>query len=125
MNCLQALRSLSADQIAVRHNPMSPRYQRAGTRIDYILRLGSELGQREHDELPPHEALETAVWAPPPSGAGPGYYACFRLELDDAYPVFAVLFAFYDGTDKAPGFSTLADARAFARAHGFDHEDQD
>lgn len=124
MNCLQALRSLSADQIAVRHNPMSGRYQRAGTRINYLLRHGSNLGQREHDEWPPHEAMEAALWAPPPSGNGHGYYACFRVEFDDGYPVFAVLFAFYDGTDKAPGFSTLADAKAFAQAQGFTDEDQ-
>ena len=69
--------------------------------------------------------MELAVWAPPPSGSGHGYYACFRIEFDETFPVFAVLFAFYDGMDASQGFSQLSEARAFARAHGFHDEDED
>jgi hypothetical protein len=69
--------------------------------------------------------MELAVWARPPSGAGHGYYACFRIEFDDGFPVFAVLFAFYDGTDGSPGFAQLSAARAYARSQGFQDEDQD
>ena len=125
MKLLLALRQLNADQIAVVHNPMSTRYRRAGTRVDYLVRHGVSLGRREHDSLPPSDALEVALWAPPPSGSGRGYYACFRVEFDDGYPVFAVLFAFYDGTDASPGLSNLSDARAYARTQGFQDEDQD
>ena len=125
MNCLLALRELGSDQTAVLHNPMSARYQRAQARLEYLRRHASYLGQREHDDLAPDEALEFAVWAPPPSGTGKGYYACFRLEFEDGYPVFATLFAFYDGTDGSPGFTNLHAARAFAQSEGFMYEDQD
>jgi len=123
---LDALRHLNPEQIAVVHDPMTPRYQRAGVRLGYLLVHGVFLGHRGHDDLAEDQCVEVAVWAAAPSGVGDGYYACFRLFLDEYGAVeFAVLFAFYDGRDASPGFATAELARTYSLTQGFHDEDQD
>ena len=123
MTWLDALQHLNSQQIAVRHEPMTPRYQRAAVRLAYGISNGVYLGARPHDELPNDQAVEIAAWAARPSGRGSGYYACFRLFLELDTPVFAVLFAFYDGLDNSPALSTIHAARGLALSEGF-HDDQ-
>ncbi|MEZ4227507.1 MAG: hypothetical protein R3B13_41595, partial [Polyangiaceae bacterium] len=61
-----------------------------------------------------------AAWAPPPTGRGSGYYWCVRLHLDEHERVeLAVLYCFYDGTERSPGFRSLNDASAYSADHGF------
>jgi hypothetical protein len=118
MDWLARLRSLGPDQVFVRHVPMTPRYGRAAQKLRYVLRASTVLGVRataRHGT----DAVEIATWAPAPSGPGHGYYACFRIFLEGGRPSSAVLFRFYDGTDKSPGFKSLDSAKAYAAAQGF------
>ena len=123
MTWLDSLLELNPQQLAVIHDPMTARYQRAGTLLRYLLKHGVYLGSRPHDEQ--DDALEIAAWAPPVSGRGPGYYACFRIYLEFGAPSFAVLFAFYDGTDRSPAFRSVDDARAFSSTQEFSDEGED
>jgi hypothetical protein len=59
--------------------------------------------------------IEIAVWAPSAQGLGPGYYACFRIFIEDGIATTAVLFCFYDGNESSPNLSTLQDAQALHR----------
>lgn len=118
MDWLAELRSLGPEQVFVRHVPMTPRYGRAAQKLRYVLRASSVLGERASARHGT-DAVEIATWAPPPSGHGHGYYACFRVFLKEGRPSAAVLFSFYDGTDKSPGFKSVDAAKAYAAAQGF------
>jgi hypothetical protein len=124
MHWLNVLRALPASRRAVQHQPETPRYARARTKLRYVLERGTFLGVRQ-SEL--HRgAVEVALWAPPGHGRGPGYYCCFRIFHARRKEQFAVLFCFYDGTEGSPGFKSVGSARTFASAHGFggtSHED--
>lgn len=120
MNWLDVIRDLSPQQRAVQHQPETPRYSRARSKLRYVLNQGIYLGQRP--ESWNREAVEIAIWAPPGHGRGPGYYACFRLYLEEEAATFAVLFCFYDGTENSPGFRSADAAREYAIAQGFEKE---
>jgi hypothetical protein len=112
-----AVSQLPPSHQIVAHEPETPRYQRAGQKLRHVVREGVYLGLSGD---PDDGLLEIAVWAPSDRGRGPGYYCCFRLFIEEGLVSAAVLFAFYDGTDESsPGFSTLQEARAFARSNGF------
>jgi len=64
-------------------------------------------------------AVEVALWASPPTGRGYGFYSCFRLLREAGVVTAAVLFCFYDGTERSPGFRTESAAQSFARSQGF------
>lgn len=118
MNWLEALQALSSRQRAVEHQPETPRYARARTKLRYLVERAIYLGERPN---PLHQnCVEIAVWVPPGHGRGPGYYGCFRMYLEDNMPVFAVLFCFYDGTEGSPGFRSLDAAGVFAVENGFE-----
>ena len=123
---LERIRALSRDRRIVQHEPETPRYARARLRFDYILTAASVLGVRatEHPAV-----VEVALWAPPPAGRGAGFYSCIRVYLDESGGVvFAVLFCFWDGTERSRGFHSIAAATTHARQEGFkeDHaEDED
>ena|GEM_PF-5745255 len=53
MNWLDSLLHLNPEQIVVRHEPMTPRYQRAGQWLRFLVVKGIYLGQREHDDFSP------------------------------------------------------------------------
>ncbi|NOY25901.1 MAG: hypothetical protein GXP62_08525 [Oligoflexia bacterium] len=98
---------------------MTPRYDRAAQKLDYIVRDARLLGVRPAESQDPLVA-EIAVWTRAPSGAGCGYYACFRLFLDDQErPVYTCLFCFYDGTGASPCIKAFESAAAFAATNGF------
>jgi len=119
---LASLQVLTPEQIYVHHVPVTPRYGRAAQKLRYLLRASSALGQRAsaHRDA---EAVEIATWAPP-QGRGHGYYACFRIFIEKGEPSVAVLFSFYDGTDKSPGFKSMAAAQAYAATQGFEKTDE-
>ena len=123
MDCIAELQALGPEQIFVQHFPMTPRYGRAAQKLRYILRASSVLGQRAVAD-PGIDAVEVAVWAPPPYGRGHGYYVCFRVFMEDGQPSAAVLFCFYDGTGKSPGFRSMSSAMAYAVAQGFQRADE-
>jgi hypothetical protein len=114
---LQEVRALPARAVYVRHEPATPRYGRAQAKLRWLLRESTVIGRRDADYP---GAVEIAAWARSPSG-GFGYYSCFRLFLgEDREVVAAVLFCFYDGTEKSPGFRSARSARDFALLHGFE-----
>lgn len=117
MDWLQELRNLPPNRRAVQHHPETPRYARARAKLRYIIERGIFLGIRQHALS--GNAVEVAVWAPPGHGTGAGYYCCFRLLLEQEEVAFAVLFCFYDGTERSPGFKGVSAARTFAAANGF------
>ena len=120
MDWLEVIRNLFPRQRAVEHNPETPRYSRARSKLRYVLERGFYLGERQN---PLHEnSVEIAVWAPPGHGRGSGYYCCFRIFLEDNEVTFTVLFCFYDGTEGAPGFKSIDSARVFAVSNGFNGE---
>jgi len=123
MDWLKAVRELPTCQCAVQHQPETPRYARARTKLRYVLERGTYLGVRQSQLHP--QAMEIAVWAPPGHGRGAGYYCCFRVFLDQDHVDFTLLFCFYDGTEGSPGFKSVGSARTFATSNGFrsvDHE---
>jgi hypothetical protein len=114
---LERIRKLSADQVFVERNPPTPRYGRAQSKLAYLIREARLLGTRAVPRHP--DRLEVAVWARPASGRGHGYYACFRLFFEEEAIIAALLFAFYDGTERSPGFKSFDAAAQFAAGHGF------
>lgn len=122
MSWIAKLRALGPERIYVQHSPMTPRYGRAAQKLRYVLRASSVLGQRALVG-PDTDAIEIATWAPPQHGRGHGYYACFRIFRHEGEPSAAVLFCFYDGTDKSPGFKSINAATVYAVAQGFDQTD--
>ena len=114
---LHDVRALPARSVFVRHEPPTPRYGRAQAKLRYLLRESVVIGRRDADYP---GAVEIAAWARPPSG-GFDYYSCFRLFLGDEREIMmTVLFCFYDGTEKSPGFRSARSAGDFAHAHGFE-----
>lgn len=109
---------LAEDQRAVLHHPETPRYGRARAQLPYLLRASTALGVRS-GEAGSAVSVELAAWVPHPAGRGHGFYSCFRLVLEDHVVVYAILFCFYDGTERSPGFRTPEAARAFPRSQGF------
>lgn len=115
MNYLDQIKMLSSRQLAVEHQPETPRYSRARSKLRYVVDQGRYLGKREVGE----RTLEIAVWTSPEQGRGTGYYSCFRIYFKNDEVIFAILFCFYDGTEKAPGFRSIESARSFAKSEGF------
>lgn len=113
MDWLEWLRGLGGDQLFVAHEPLTPRYERAGLRLPYLLRTATLLGERDGET---DGSIEIATWSPPPTGRGPGLYACFRIFRRQS---LCVLFCFYDGTEKSPAIKSISGARAYARSHHF------
>ena len=118
------LQRLPVDRVVVAHEPHTPRYDRAGAKRGYVTREGQYLGWRSA-ESNQEISVEIAVWAPNPSGRGPGFYTCFRLYHRDQVVGLALLFAFYDGSEKSPALKSLDSAMALARRHGFSLKNHD
>lgn len=114
---LSEIRALPKSRVFVEHNPPTPRYGRASAKLAYLLRHANLLGWRQVSDS--DERVEIGVWAQNAEGRGPGYYACFRLYLDGDVVSLALLFCFYDGTEKSPGFRSLEAATEYSRSSGF------
>ena len=117
-DALASLRSLPAASRIVSHRPETPRYARARVQLAYVVSRSVALGVRAGEAGLP-VAVEIALWVSPPSGRGYGFYSCFRLLRDAGVVTAAVLFCFYDGTERSPGFRTETAAQSFARSQGF------
>lgn len=115
---LDRVRDLPPERVFVQHNPPTARYGRAQVKLGYVLREAHYLGVREAEGS--QTRLEIATWTRAPSGRGFGYYACFRLYFDKDVLAAAMLFCFYDGTERSPGFKSLEAALQYARARGFE-----
>ena len=117
-NWLGVLKELPLDLVSVAHQPMTPRYSRALDKRIYLLREGVLLGERSASFK---QAVEIALFAENPNGnKKPGYYACVRIFLDEKRTVLsAVIFCFYDGTEKSPGFKNVDAALKYALEGGF------
>jgi hypothetical protein len=117
-NWLDALQKLPLDLVSVAHQPMTPRYSRAIDKRIYLLREGVLLGERSASYK---QAVEVALFAENPNGnKKPGYYAGVRIFLDEKKTVLsAVIFCFYDGTEKSPGFKNVDAAFKYALEGGF------
>lgn len=115
---LALLKQLPLSHVLVQHRPRTPRYDRAGSKLPYLLRESRLLGHRK--PMPSSDTpVEIALWAPNPNGKGAGFYSCFRLFLLDGSPTLAQLFAFYDGTERSISLKSLSAALEFSRSHGF------
>lgn len=117
-NWLAALNELPLDLVSVAHQPMTPRYSRALDKRIYLIREGVLLGERSASY---NNAVEIALFAENPNGSKkPGFYACIRLFLDEKKTVLsAVIFCFYDGTEKSPGYKCVDSALKYALEGGF------
>ena len=115
---LAKLQQLPLSHVLVQHKPRTPRYDRAGSKLQYVLRESQFLGHRKPTPLS-NTPVEIALWAPNPNGKGAGFYSCFRLFLQDDSPTLAQLFAFYDGTERSISLKSLSAALAYSRSHGF------
>lgn len=115
---LDEVRKLPRERVFVQHNPPTPRYGRAQAKLGYLLEASTLVGVRPHETLP--HCFEVAAWAPRPEGRGHGYYTCFRLFLERDNVTLALLFCFYDGTERSPGLRSLDAARELARSNGFE-----
>jgi hypothetical protein len=115
---LAALRELPLDLVSVAHQPMTPRYSRALDKRIYLLREAVLLGERSANYK---QAIEIALFAENPNGnKKPGYYACMRIFLDEKRAVLsAVVFCFYDVSEKSPGFKNVDTALKYALEGGF------
>ena len=118
MDWFSALCSLPPTCRAVRHRPLTPRYARASQKLAYIIDSCQFLGQQPDPER--RHAMLVAVWAPPSTGRGSGYYACFRIRFSKDNATSAILYCFYDGTDGSPPLKSAESASHFARKHGFE-----
>ena len=118
MNWFSTLRNLPPSCRAVSHQPLTPRYSRANQKLDYLISNGVYLGCRADPER--RNVVLIAVWAPPSTGRRGGYYACFRIRLEEEKASWAILYCFYDGTDGSPSFKTEESAALFARTNGFE-----
>ena len=115
---LSEIRALPKSRVFVQHNPPTPRYGRAASKLGYLLRSAVVLGVRREGAA--DERVEISVWAPNAEGRGTGYYGCFRLYFERDAVSLALLFCFYDGTEKSPGFRSVGAAREYSRASGFE-----
>jgi hypothetical protein len=111
---------LPRQNIIVKHNPPSPRYERAAQQKDLILSHGKTVGVAPADDDP--LVVEIVVWTEPLRAGCYGLYVVFRIFCRENYqPYFAVLFCFYDGKDKGRGqgerkFKSEESARFFMRS---------
>lgn len=121
MDWLGQIRGLPSRAVGVHHEPLTPRYRRAGIKLRYILIKSTVLGARTDPERR-DSAIEIACWAPPGHGRGPGYYTCFRLFFEGDLLTRATLYCFYDGSQDCPGFKALESAQAYAESNGFRSE---
>lgn len=118
MDWILALRAVPPEWCIVSHQPETPRYARARQKLRHLVH-GSELVGHQVD-LERVRTHQIAVWAAPHSRRDPGYHDCFRITLDQhGAPDRAVLFCFYDGSDRSPSFRSAEAARAFALNQGF------
>lgn len=117
MDWIEELRRLPPERRAVWHQPETPRYTKARQKLSYLVRQSVLLGEQPDPERASAHLL--ALWAPPESGSGAGYYSCFRVFLEEGVLTFAVLYCLYDGSERSPGFRSLDAARGYAEAHGF------
>lgn len=117
MGWLEDVRNLPPERRAVLHRPETPRYSRARSKLPYLLRASNFLGEQPDPER--EFVLLIALWAPPESGRGHGFYSCLRLFFEGETVGVAVLYTFYDGTERSPGFRSLEAATAYAEANGF------
>ena len=124
MNPQYDLRKLPPETVDVWHKPMTERYFRAVIKRKMIIKDGIFLGTRQPEAK---KAKEIAIWLQNPSGRKRcGYYTNFRFFYSTkGEPLSAVLFCFYDGTDKSPCFRTLGSAKAFAKNEGFHVQKED
>lgn len=121
MSWLESIRSLPLSRLAVHHEPETPRYRRARSKVLYLLNASELLGVRPADYP---GAVELALWAPAPSGRGNGYYSCLRVFVSqDREATAGLFFCFWDGTEASPGFRSLDAARAHAISDGFRSDD--
>lgn len=114
---LAEVQRLTKERIFVQHNPPTPRYGRALAKLAYLIKESAYLGVRPYETA--IGRVEIALWAPNPEGRGSGYYSCFRLFLEREVVTAALLFCFYDGTEKSPAFRTLTAAAEYARFNTF------
>lgn len=118
MDWLALLRGIPEERRLVMHEPETPRYRQARMRLRYIVDSAEYLGMQCDPER--ERAVLVAVWAPPGHGRGAGYYCCFRIFFgEDGMPTFAVMYCFYDGTERSVSLKSLSAARAYARRHRF------
>ena len=115
---LSDLRSLPLRQVAVRHEPMTKRYQYAAEKMERILDNSAYVGM--HAVSLPH-VIEVALFLENERNTKkPGWYSCFRLFYStDERILSATLFCFYDGTEKSPAIYSLDAARAYAKDGGY------
>ncbi len=121
---LEALRALPPTHVYVQHEPPTPRYGRAQAKLRHIVRASHFLGWRP-GRGSGEGAVDIALWCPPPHGRGYGYYTCFRLLRSGDDVLAAILFCFYDGTAKSPGFKSRSAAQGYAESRGFEREDHE
>ena len=118
MDWLALLRAIPEERRIVMHQPETPRYRRARTRLRYVVDSAEYLGVQTDPER--SDAVLVAVWAPPGHGRGAGYYCCFRIFFGEGgVPEFAVMYCFYDGSERSVSLKSLSAALAFARGHHF------
>lgn len=119
-NWMADLRTLPDTHLTVQHNPMSLRYSRALNKLWLVVRDGQLLGHREMDR----HISEIAVWCNSGVEKRCGYYACFRIfydKIDNASS--AIMFCFYDGTEKSPCMKSVSSAQTYAKSEGFKLEE--
>ncbi len=114
---LGEIRRLPSSKRAVVHEPETPRYSQARTKLRYLINQGIYIGFQKSPEK--HREIEIAVWAPPDAGKRSGHYGCFRVFFKGGEVLSAVLFCYYDGTEGSPGFTSREKAQVFARQQGF------
>lgn len=115
---MSEIQRLPPEQVRVEHEPATPRYSRATQKIRYVLRVGSLVGTRM--EIEDGNPLELAIWVPAPSGSGCGLYPCWRVWSHEGQSALAIMFTFYDGTEKSPCIKSTNSARDFAKKNDFE-----
>lgn len=115
---LDELQGLPIGRVVVEHAPRTPRYDRASAKLRYLLTHSCYLGARP-TEPSSETSVEVALWAPNPTGRGPGFYSCVRLFHREGRATSALLFAFYDGTERSVGLKSCGAARFYAYQRGF------
>jgi len=113
-------RIYAADLLIVKHEPETPRYNRATTLLGYIVRESEVLGRKS--AVGHKDAVEVAMWAKNPRGKGCGLYTVTRMfQNGNSKPGFAsaTLFCCWDGNDKSHCFKTIGRAKEYARGEGY------
>jgi len=112
------IKQLPIENIYVQHEPFTPRYSNALIYLRKLVHFGDCLGFREVIQ---NTTIEIAVWLElGTKRRTPGIYCCFRLTYTpEMHLRIAVLFCFYDGTEKSPIFYNKDSATVYARNEGF------